>query len=83
MSTTYAYVDIGCAIVSMMACSIICILGLISPIYRKYPSKLIFFYECRIIVWISIQFILLGIFIIFDQIIVIIHKSQSDELIEA
>jgi 1-phosphatidylinositol-4-phosphate 5-kinase len=42
MSKTYAYVDIGCTIISMMACSIICILGVISPIYRKYPSKWFF-----------------------------------------
>lgn len=34
-----AYVDIGCSITSIIGCLLVCILGMISPIYRKYPSK--------------------------------------------
>ncbi|CAD8141026.1 unnamed protein product [Paramecium pentaurelia] len=68
---TVAYIDIGCTTLSMMACFLICILGVVSPIYRKYPSK--------IIVWISCLFILLGIFIYIDQTIVIIDPNSSDD----
>lgn len=63
---TVAYIDIGCAGLSMMACFLICVLGIVSPIYRKYPSKFILFINIRIIVWISCLFIILGIFIVID-----------------
>ncbi|CAD8055101.1 unnamed protein product [Paramecium sonneborni] len=68
---TIAYIDIGCTALSMVACLLICILGIVSPIYRKYPSK--------IIVWISYLFIFLGIFIYIDQAIVIINHNHQNE----
>ncbi|CAD8137921.1 unnamed protein product [Paramecium octaurelia] len=69
-----AYIDIGCTAISMLACSLICILGIVSPIYRKYPSK--------IIVWISSLFIILGIFIFVDQALVIIENNHSNAFLE-
>ncbi|CAD8150050.1 unnamed protein product [Paramecium pentaurelia] len=71
---TVAYIDIGCTALSMMACFLILILGIVSPIYRKYPSK--------IIVWISCLFIILGIFIFVDQSLVIIENNHPDKFAE-
>ncbi|CAK66614.1 unnamed protein product (macronuclear) [Paramecium tetraurelia] len=73
---TVAYICIGCITLSVMACLLICILGIVSPIYRKYPSKCYFSQYFRIIVWISCLYILLGVFLYIDQTIVIIYGNN-------
>lgn len=39
MTEAKPYIVIGCTALSFLACLILCLLGIISPIYRKYPSK--------------------------------------------